>query len=88
MTHIVSIFHVSVDLVIDVCILMIISNVCWRFHYGAGVVMVIMLVAAQCFCKIKCKEVCAHAVTLRDTGICFESITLFFSAPDFELSDG
>ena len=67
---------------------MIISNVCWRFYYGAAVIMVVMFVAVQCLCKIKCKEVCANAVTLRDTDICFKSITLFISAPDFELSVG
>ena len=34
---------------------MIISNVCWRFYYGAAVIMVVMFVSVQCFCKIKCR---------------------------------
>ena len=57
--------------------------VCWRFCYGADVIMVVMFAAVQCFCKIKCKEVCAHAVTLRDTGICFKSITHFLFCTRF-----
>ena len=61
---------------------MIISNVCWRFYYGAAVIMFVMFVAVQFFCKIKCKEVCAHSVTLMDTGICFETIILFIFTPD------
>ena len=50
--------------------------------------MVVMFVTAQCFCKIKCKEVCTHAATLRDTSICFKRITLFISPTHFELSVG
>ena len=52
---------------------------CWRFYYDAAVIMAVMFFAVQCFCKINCKEVCAHTVTLRDTGIFLESITLFIS---------